>query len=137
MTCIFCEIVSGNAPCVKLHEDDLTLTFLDLFPVSRGHTLIVTKEHYDDIFSITPDALSRVATHSIRLASAIDRALKPDGLPVVQLNRTATRQTVFHYHMHLIPRTQGDKLEIHSRTQGDNDELVAVGKLISAELERS
>jgi len=137
MTCIFCEIVSGNAPCVKLHEDDLTLTFLDLFPVSRGHTLIVTKEHYDDIFSITPDALSRVATHSIRLASAIDRALKPDGLSVVQLNRAASGQTVFHYHMHLIPRTQGDKLEIHSRIQGDNDELVAVGKLISAELERS
>lgn len=137
MTCIFCAIATGNAPCVKLHEDDLTITFLDLFPVSRGHALIVTKKHYDDIFSITPDALSRVATHSVRLASAIDRALKPDGLSVVQLNRAAAGQTVFHYHMHLIPRLQGDKLEIHSRIKGDNDELVAVGQLITAELERS
>ena len=137
MACIFCAIVGDDAPCVKLHEDDLTITFLDLFPVSRGHTLIVTKEHFDDIFSVKPEALSRVATRSIQLASAIDRALAPDGLSVVQLNRAASGQTVFHYHMHLIPRMQGDKLEIHSRVKGDNDELVEVGKLITAELERS
>jgi histidine triad (HIT) family protein len=137
MACIFCAIVSGDAPCVKLHEDDLTITFLDLFPVARGHTLIVTKEHYDDIFSVSPEALSGVAANSIRLSSAIDKALAPDGLSVVQLNRAAAGQTVFHYHMHLIPRMQGDKLDIHSRIQGDADELQAVGKLITDELERS
>ncbi len=137
MACIFCAIVGGDAPCVKLHEDDLTITFLDLFPVARGHTLIVTKEHYDDIFSVAPDALSRVAANSIRLARAIDSALVPDGLSVVQLNRAAAGQTVFHYHMHLIPRIQGDKLEIHSRVRGDEDELLAVGKRIIHELERS
>ena len=137
MACIFCAIVGGDAPCVKLHEDDLTITFLDLFPVARGHTLIVTKEHYDDIFSVAPEALSRVAANSIRLASAIDGALAPDGLSVVQLNRAAAGQTVFHYHMHLIPRIQGDKLEIHSRVRGDEDELLAVGKRIIDELESS
>ncbi len=137
MACIFCAIVRGDTPCVKLHEDDLTITFLDIFPVARGHALIVTKEHYDDIFNISPPALSQVAANSIRLASAIDSALAPDGLSVMQLNRAAAGQTVFHYHMHLIPRTQGDKLEIHSRVQGDADDLETVAKLLTAELERS
>ena len=134
MACIFCAIVRGDTPCFKLHEDDLTITFLDKFPAARGHALIVTKEHYDDIFSVVPQALSQVAANSIRLASAIDRALAPDGLSVVQLNRAAAGQTVFHYHMHLIPRTQNDKLQIHSRVEGDDEDLAAVAKLVSAEL---
>ena len=104
MHLFFCAIVGGDTPCIKVHEDDLTITFLDIFPVARGHTLIVTKEHYVDIFSVAPEALSRVAANSIRMASAIDSALAPDGLSVVQLNRAAAGQTVFHYHMHLIPR---------------------------------
>lgn len=137
MACIFCAIVRGDAPCFKLHEDDLTITFLDLFPVARGHTLIVTKEHYDDIFSVPPEALSKVATNSIRLASAIDSALGPDGLSVFQLNRAAAGQTVFHYHMHLIPRMQGDRLEIHSRIKGEDEDLSAVSALLRAELERA
>ena len=114
-----------------------TITFLDISPVARGHALIVTKEHFDDIFSISPPALSQVAANSIRLAGAIDRALAPDGLSVMQLNRAAAGQTVFHYHMHLIPRMQGSKLEFHSRVQGDADDLAAVAKLLTAELERS
>ena len=137
MACIFCSIAQGDAPCVKLHEDDHTISFLDIFPVARGHALIVTKEHYDDIFSVSPEALSQVAANSIRLAGAIDRALAPDGLSVMQLNRAAAGQTVFHYHMHLVPRQQGDKLEIHSRVKGDEGELAAVAKLLAAELERS
>ncbi len=137
MACIFCAIVGGDAPCVKVHEDDLTITFLDISPVARGHALIVTKEHFDDIFSISPPALSQVAANSIRLAGAIDRALAPDGLSVMQLNRAAAGQTVFHYHMHLIPRMQGSKLEFDSRVQGDADDLAAVAKLLTAELERS
>jgi len=137
MACIFCAIVRGDAPCVKIHEDDLTLSFLDIFPVARGHALIVTKEHYDDIFSVSPEAMARVAANSLRLATAIDRALAPDGLSVMQLNRPAAGQSVFHYHMHLIPRQQGDKLEIHSRVKGDDDELAATVSLLSAELERA
>ncbi len=134
MACIFCAIVRGDTPCFKLHEDDLTITFLDKFPAARGHALIVTKEHYDDIFSVAPQALSQVAANSIRLASAIDRALAPDGRSVVQLNRAAAGQTVFHYHQHLIPRSSGDTLQLHSRVRGDDAALLERSRRLAAAL---
>ena len=136
MGCIFCAIVRGDAPCHKLHEDELTMTFLDLFPVARGHTLIVPREHCDNLFEARPEALSRVATNSIRFANAIKGALAPDGLSVFQLNGAAAGQTVFHYHMHLIPREEGDTLAIHSRIRGSDSDLTAVAALLRDELEK-
>src|SRR5262245_51394144 len=106
--CIFCRIVSGEAPAARVHEDALTLTFMDLFPVTRGHTLIITKEHCDNIFEASATALAAVASISRRVALAIRKELAPEGLGVFQLNGAAAGQTVFHYHMHLIPRAPGE-----------------------------
>lgn len=117
--CIFCQIVQGKAPCYKLYEDDLTITFLDIFPAARGHLLIVTKEHFADIFTAEPAAVAKVAENSVRIAQVLDSKLAPDGLGVYQLNRAPAGQTVFHYHMHLIPRVEGEGLDIHAKSAAD------------------
>jgi histidine triad (HIT) family protein len=133
--CIFCKIVAGELPCFRVHEDDRTLTFLDLFPVAEGHTLVIPKRHFPDIFAIDDFSLSAVAATSRRVAHAIDRALGPDGLGIFQANRAAAGQTVFHYHMHLLPRTGGDPFRLHSRVRGEDESLRAIAARIAAALE--
>ena len=135
MTCIFCEIVRGNAPAFKVHEDDHTLTFMDIFPVSRGHALIIPKDHFETLFEANEESLARIVTRSLALAKAIRRVIAPDGLGVYQLNGAAAGQTVFHYHMHLIPRFKGGRLDLHSRVRGKDADLEAVSREIAAALE--
>jgi histidine triad (HIT) family protein len=132
--CIFCRIVSGEASCARVHEDALTLTFMDLFPVSRGHTLIITKEHFANVFEASPEALSAVATISRRVALAIRRELGPEGLGVFQLNGAAAGQTVFHYHMHLIPRAAGEAFLLHGRTRAAEPYLDEVAARLATAL---
>jgi len=133
--CIFCRIVRGEAPCHRVAEDDLTLVFMDLFPVSDGHTLVVTKEHFQDLFEATPPAIAAVGAMSKRVADALRRVLEPDGLSVYQANGTAAGQTVFHYHMHLMPRAEGSALRLHGREQGDPVVLARRAAEIGARLE--
>lgn len=121
--CIFCRIISGEAPCYKLHEDELTISFLDAFPSSPGHALIVTRDHFSDLFTADAEAVARVAANSVSLAKALDTVFQPDGLGVYQLNRAAAGQTVFHYHMHLIPRNEGAGLNVHAKAPGDAADL--------------
>ena len=109
--CIFCQIIAGKAPCYPVHETRYTQTFLDIFPAAPGHCLIVTKAHFTDIFEATPDAIAMVG-HVSTL--------------IFQLNGAAAGQTVFHYHMHVIPRNVGEELSIHSRVPGDPVELEAM-----------
>jgi histidine triad (HIT) family protein len=108
---------------------------MDLFPVSAGHTLVIPREHFRDIFEIDSESLAAVSATSLRVASAIDEALGPDGLGVFQLNRAAAGQTVFHYHSHLLPRNAGEPFALHSRTRGDDDELRQYADRIRAALE--
>ena len=119
MDCIFCRIVAGDLPCHRVHEDAQTLAFMDIFPVSDGHTLVITKEHAATIFEASEAALTAVAASARRIAHALQRALAPDGLMVFQLNGAAAMQTVFHYHMHLLPRREGEALALHTRVPGD------------------
>lgn len=130
--CIFCKIVLGEAPAFRVCEDEHTLTFLDLFPVAAGHTLVVTKQHFESLFEATPEALAGVVRTSLRVAQGIRAAIAPDGLGVFQLNGAAAGQTVFHYHMHLIPRAMGDGLTLHGRRRGDEDELRDLAARIAA-----
>jgi histidine triad (HIT) family protein len=132
--CIFCRIASGDMPSFRVCEDDLTLTFMDLFPVAPGHALVITREHFSDIFEANPEALAAVAATSLRMAHAIEQVLAPDGLGIFQLNRPAAGQTVFHYHMHLIPRNTGEAFSLHSRVRGDDDQLRSMAERIAAAL---
>jgi histidine triad (HIT) family protein len=134
--CIFCQIVAGAAPSFRVDEDATTLSFLDLFPVVQGHTLVVTKAHYENLFEATSEALAGVVAASRRLAHAIRASIAPDGLGVFQLNGAAAGQTVFHYHMHLVPRWQGQEFKLHSRVRGDANELRATAAKIQAAVKR-
>jgi histidine triad (HIT) family protein len=115
--------VNGTLPCFKVCEDDRTLVFMDLFPVAEGHTLIIPKRHASDLFAMDVETLTAVSETSLRIAAAIRATLAPDGLGVFQLNGAAAGQTVFHYHMHLLPRNEGVPFTLHSRVRGDDDAL--------------
>src|SRR4029077_6215130 len=100
--------VRGDAPSHCIYEDEHTFAIMDAFPVTEGHTLVITKEHFADMLAATRPALTAVAATAHRVAASIRTALAPNDLMVFQLNGAAAMQTVFHYHMHLLPRADGE-----------------------------
>lgn len=110
--CIFCKIVDGVIPCVKVYEDSRVLAFMDINPLSPGHTLVVPKEHHENIFEISPDDYGLISSVAAKIAHAVKKALNPDGVNIMQLNGKAANQVVPHLHMHVTPRWIGDGLTI-------------------------
>lgn len=110
MSSIFSRIVAGEIPAARLYEDDLTLAFLDVNPASRGHCLVICKDEHADLLSAPPELLAAVARTTQVVARALMAALRPDGINVIQNNGAAAGQAVFHYHVHLIPRWEGDRV---------------------------
>jgi histidine triad (HIT) family protein len=133
--CIFCKIVAGEAAAVKVTETEHALAFMDLFPATPGHTLVIPKIHYENLFEATPESLPHVQLLARRVARAIKSSLKPDGLMVFQLNGEAAGQTVFHYHAHLIPRMAGSEFKLHGRQRADDTELEALARRIAGALD--
>ncbi len=133
MASIFAKIVSGEIPAFKVYEDDQALAFMDINPASRGHTLVISKDEFPDLFAIPADTLAAVARATQAVAQGIRVALRPDGLNIIQNNGAAAGQVVFHYHVHLIPRWQGDAAVRLWRPQpGDMGDLRALAEQISA-----
>ncbi len=108
MTTIFSRIVAGEIPSAAIYEDELTFAFLDISPASVGHALVICKHEHTDLLAVPPETLAAVAQTTQRVARAIMTVLQPDGITVVQNNGAAAGQTVFHYHVHVIPRHAGD-----------------------------
>lgn len=133
--CIFCRIVRGDASSHRVCEDERTLAFMDIFPVADGHTLVIPKAHCSNLLDAEAGDLAAVVARSRDVARAIREVLTPDGIGVFQLNGAAAGQTVFHYHMHLIPRKQGDALQVHSRTPGDPERLAETARRLAAAIE--
>lgn len=106
--CIFCKIVKGEIPCFKIYEDEKVLSFADINPIRNGHSLIIPKNHAENIWEIEEDDLTAVHRVSRRIAGAMKNALQPDGIAFLQLNGRAVNQLVMHYHLHLIPRKAAD-----------------------------
>ena len=106
--CIFCKIAAGEIPSATIYEDDDFRVILDLGPATKGHALILSKKHYADITEIPEDLLSRAAVLAKKIVTFMMKALPCDGYNVVQNNGEAAGQTVFHFHIHLIPRYNGD-----------------------------
>lgn len=108
--CIFCKIVSGDIPSKKVFEDDQYLAFLDIFPANRGHTLVIPKNHHEDIHSIPAELYGGLASRAKLIADQLQLKLNSEGTTIFQMNRESGWQTVFHIHMHVIPRWNGDSL---------------------------
>lgn len=111
MDCIFCKIAKGDIPCQKVYEDDKILAFLDIMPVHKGHTLIIPKEHHENILDMPEDTLAELAKTAKKVSKAVKEATKADGFNVTQNNGAAAGQAVFHFHLHIIPRFKGDGLK--------------------------
>ena len=133
--CIFCKIAGGEIPAATLYEDQDFRVILDLGPASRGHALILPKEHYANLYEMPEELLGKAASLAKRMGEAMKKALKCDGLNLVQNNGAAAGQTVFHFHIHLIPRYDNDKVGLGWKpgtlTDQDREELV---RLVSSEL---
>lgn len=134
---IFARILRGEIPSVKVWEDDDVLVFMDVFPQSAGHVLIVSKTSTArTLLEIEPDALARVAAATQRTARAIERALRPDGFSVFQYNGEAGGQTVFHLHFHIVPRWADRPMKGHGHApMADAGALRVLADRIAAELE--
>jgi len=132
--CIFCRIVRGDAPAHKLHEDERTVTLMDAFPAAEGHVLIITREHHENIHEIPEETLAAVAGMSKRVAAAIEQVMAPDGMGVYQLNGSSAGQTVYHYHMHVIPRNEGQKRSLHGREPADDAKQAELAAKLRAAL---
>jgi histidine triad (HIT) family protein len=124
--CIFCKIVTGELPATIIDEDERTIAFMDIAPATRGHALVIPREHFADLLSVDEENLSAVASASQRLARRIKQRLGADGVNLVNSCGAAAWQTVFHFHMHVIPRYEGDPLRLPwTPAPGDPDEIAA------------
>ncbi|OIJ16554.1 HIT family protein [Anaerobacillus alkalilacustris] len=102
--CIFCKIVNGDIPAAKVFENEHVLAFLDISQVSKGHTLVIPKLHQENIFELKPETAKELFSVVPKISNAIKEAYKPLGLNILNNNGEIAGQTVFHYHLHLIPR---------------------------------
>lgn len=132
---IFSKILAGEIPSAKVYEDDFIYVFMDAFPQSLGHTLIIPKRAAPDLLSVDAESLQHIILFSQKLARAQKSALAADGIRVVQYNGAAAGQTVFHYHMHLIPMWEGKKLGNHYTGAAPLAELQETAAKIQSALE--
>jgi len=133
---IFAKIVRGDAPAVKIYEDHVVLAFMDVFPQSRGHCLVVSKtSRARNLLDVEPEVLCTLMTEVQRVARAVVAALKPDGVVITQFNGAPAGQTVFHLHVHIIPRWADQPLKGHSHGQmADMGELKVLAEQIAARI---
>lgn len=110
--CIFCKIAAGEIPSATLYEDDDFRVILDVSPASKGHALILPKEHYRNLYELDDGLASKALVLAKKMIVRLKDVLECDGYNIVQNNEEAAGQTVFHFHMHMIPRYQGDKVGI-------------------------
>ncbi len=108
--CIFCKIASGNIPCARVLETPDCVSFLDIAPLAPGHTLLIPRQHFADIISAPPELVTRLAVELPRLARAVIKSSGASGLNILQNTGASSGQAVFHMHLHLIPRREGDSL---------------------------
>lgn len=130
--CIFCKIVAGTLPSIKVYEDETTLAFMDINPIVRGHTLIIPKGHYETVLDMTPDAMADTARTTRLVALAVQETLQPAGLNIFQANKAAGGQTVPHFHFHVLPREPGDGLQIKWPVKpGDMSVIQGIGQRLA------
>jgi len=132
---IFAKILRGEIPAVKVYEDDTVLSFMDVFPQSEGHTLVIPKHEARNLLDIPPETLQNLIVKTQTLARAVEKALTPDGIRLAQFNGGPAGQTVFHIHFHIIPAYEGRGETPHASGQmADIGALTALAERIRAAL---
>ncbi len=125
--CLFCGIVAGEVPGQIVDQDEKTVAFMDINPATKGHALVVPREHSVDLTDISEDDLAATMTAAQRLAKRMDETVEPDGINILNACRPAAWQTVFHFHIHVIPRYEDDPLKLPWIPRGaDEDEIAAI-----------
>ena len=127
---VFAKVLRGEIPCHKLYEDEDTLAFLDIMPRTEGHALVVTKEKARDLFDVRPEALAKLMAVVQKLAPKIKDAVGAEGVLIQQFNGAAAGQTVFHLHVHILPRQEGEALKPHAGKMADPAALAATAEKI-------
>ncbi len=123
--CIFCKIVAGELPATKVAEDERTLAFMEIAPATRGHALVIPKAHAQDLHEIDPEDLAACARMAQRVAASARDRLGADGVNLLNSCGAKAWQTVFHFHVHVIPRYDGDPLRLPTRPEQADSEALA------------
>lgn len=121
--CIFCKIINGDIPSKTVHEDELFKVIMDIEPATKGHVLILPKNHFDDLYSLGEEESKALIPLAKNLATKMKKSLNCDGLNMVQNNGAAANQTVMHFHLHLIPRYENDNNK--ERLSWNHEEMTA------------
>lgn len=135
--CIFCKIAAGEIPSRTLYEDDHFRVIMDISPASKGHAIILPKNHGADVYELSDEDASKIFVVAKKVAAAMKKVLNCDGLNIVQNNGELAGQTVFHFHMHLIPRYQNDGVMIQWKPGTIEEELDGFEVEMGNELEKS
>ncbi len=132
--CIFCKIIKGDIPSFTIYEDKLFKVILDRFPAALGHALIIPKEHYKDIFELPEEVAQALYPLAKEMATRIKLAVDAEGMNIVQNNGEVAGQSVYHFHLHLVPRKAGDGITLNKSANSATtlEELEAVLKCIQA-----
>jgi histidine triad (HIT) family protein len=131
--CIFCKIVAGEIPARIIDEDERTIAFMDISPATRGHALVIPREHAEDLHAVSAEDLAAVMLSAQRLADRMRERLGADGVNLLNSCGSAAWQTVFHFHVHVIPRYTGDPLRLPWIPQeGDQQEIDQAAQLLGA-----
>ena len=112
-SCIFCKIVAGEAPASIVYQDERVAAFMAVPQAGRGHVLVVPREHVATCFELSDDLAGPLFGTTVRIARAVNRLYRPDGISLIQNNGAAAGQSVFHVHLHVLPRTQGVRVNLH------------------------
>ena len=130
--CVFCAIAANEIPSFKVYEDDLVLAYLDINPFSKGHTLVIPKEHSSGLLDTSDETLAALVARVKKVASHLKATLPCDGFNILQTNGEAAGQTVMHIHFHIVPRYGKEEISFVSQ-KGDMDELKALADRIRME----
>jgi histidine triad (HIT) family protein len=127
--CIFCKIVAGELPSETVQEDEHTVAFMDINPWTRGHALVIPRNHSTDLLDVPEEDLSRTTAAAKRLAASMKERLGCDGINLLNACGSVAWQSVFHFHIHVIPRYEDDPLQLPTRPQeADQEDLAAVAE---------
>lgn len=127
--CIFCKIIKGEIPCQKVYENDKVLAFLDISPVNPGHTLVIPKDHTENLLTLSQEQIRDIFLTAQKVAKRIEEVLKPDGINLGMNNKAGAGQIVFHAHVHVMPRFNSDSLKLWGQNYTyKNGEMAELGE---------